>query len=89
MPHYRRVGDVPRKRHTVHAMPDGDGRFLEELMGTEGFRGPSSLLYHRRSPSALARIEDGPVEATCLVANRPLRPHHLRSTSLDAGATVR
>ena len=88
MPHYRRVGDVPRKRHTVHAMPDGDGRFLEELMGTEGFRGPSSLLYHRRSPSALARIEDGPVEATCLVANRPLRPHHLRSTSLDAGATA-
>jgi len=83
VPHYRRVGDVPRKRHTVHAAPNGDGRYLEELMGSEGFRGPSSLLYHRHSPSALLRIDEGPIERTCLVPNRPLRPHHLRTGALD------
>ena len=55
MPHYRRVGDVPRKRHTLHRH-DGAVAF-EELMGTDGFSGASALLYHRRSPSAIVRIE--------------------------------
>ena len=59
MTYYRRVGDIPRKRHTLHRV---DGEVCpEELVGTEGFSGPSSLLYHRRSPSAIASIE--PVDA--------------------------
>ena len=80
MPYYRAVGDIPRKRHTVHRV-DGDVAF-EELMGTEGFSGASALLYHRHSPSAIVRIE--PAEATEPVfhANMPLRPHHLRTTDL-------
>jgi homogentisate 1,2-dioxygenase len=81
MPYYRRVGDVPHKRHTIHHV-DGAMAF-EELMGTEGFSGISSLLYHRHSPSAIVRIE--PVEAAepAFRANMPLRPHHLRTTSLE------
>jgi homogentisate 1,2-dioxygenase len=55
MPSYRRVGEVPRKRHTV-AMA-GEGRRLEELMGQDGFSEESALLYHRHSPSALTSIE--------------------------------
>ena len=60
MTYYRRVGDVPPKRHTVHRDASGD-RLLEELMGTHGFAGASSLLYHRHSPSAIvARVVVAP-----------------------------
>jgi homogentisate 1,2-dioxygenase len=80
MPIYRRAGDVPRKRHTLHRR-DGEVLF-EELMGTEGFTGPSSLLYHRRSPSAITRIETHPTRPPCWHENDPLRPHHLRTADL-------
>lgn len=91
MPYYHRVGDVPRKRHTVFR--DGDGhRFHEELMGQEGFSSRSSLLYHRHSPSALSAIEavdavDGPGgSAAVATPDHPLTPRHLRTGELPAGA---
>ena len=80
MPYYRCVGDVPRKRHTVH-MVDGS-RAFEELMGTEGFSGLSSLLYHRSSPSAIVRIEPVDIDVPVFRANHPVRPHHLRTPQL-------
>src|SRR5436190_77006 len=46
MPYYRRVGEVPPKRHTQFSQPDGS-LYAEELMGQEGFSSDSSLLYHR------------------------------------------
>ena len=52
MAHYRKVGEVPRTRHTQHPNPDG-GLHYEELMGEEGFSGDSSLLYHKAIPSAI------------------------------------
>ncbi|CAN5534532.1 homogentisate 1,2-dioxygenase [soil metagenome] len=88
MTHYRRVGHVPPKRHTVHRDADG-GRLLEELMGTNGFSGASSLLYHRRSPTALlsvAAVDDG---RGPLRPNQPVAPVHLRTGELgvvDHGA---
>ncbi len=84
MPHYRSVGDVPRKRHLRSPAPGG-GLLHEELMGEEGFSGESSLLYHLRSPSAL--LEAAPVEVPApeLVANDPLLPRHLRTPALPGG----
>ena len=84
MPHYRSVGDVPRKRHLRSPGPGG-GLLHEELMGEEGFSGESSLLYHLRSPSALLAAD--PVEAGTarLVANDPLLPRHLRTAELPEG----
>jgi homogentisate 1,2-dioxygenase len=60
---------------------DGEVAF-EELMGTEGFSGASALLYHRRSPSAIVRVESVPQPAPCWYPNQPLRPHHLRTGAL-------
>ncbi|MGI5324219.1 homogentisate 1,2-dioxygenase [Actinomadura nitritigenes] len=77
MAHYRRVGDVPPKRHTQHR--DASGRlYFEELMGEEGFSADSSLLYHREIPSAIvdSRPWDAPDPATA--PNQPLKPRHLR-----------
>jgi len=84
--YYRAVGDIPRKRHTLHRV---DGAVcVEELVGEEGFSGPSSLLYHRGSPSAIVAIE--PVEGAAghedvFEANQPVTPYHLRTAQLTDG----
>lgn len=50
MPLYRKVGLVPDKRHVVFRQPNGD-LYHEELFGTEGFSGVSSLVYHLHPPT--------------------------------------
>ena len=42
---YCKMGRIPAKRHTVFRKDDGS-LFHEELFGTEGFSGVSSLVYH-------------------------------------------
>ncbi len=84
MPHYRRVGEVPRKRHS-YVQAEG-GYLFEELMGHEGFAQESSLLYHRHSPSAIVAVEAverAPVDA---IPDSPLVPRHLRTDDVSAGA---
>jgi homogentisate 1,2-dioxygenase len=84
MPHYRRVGDVPPKRHTQFRTPDG-GLYAEELMGSDGFSSASSLLYHRRPPTALLAADAVPPGDDGVRPNIPLLPHHLRTADLPAG----
>ncbi len=83
MPQYRRIGDVPAKRHTLHRGPEG--RLAEELMGQLGFSGPSSLLYHLHSPSALHAVD----AVECVRAepspNQACAPFHLRLATLSEG----
>lgn len=75
--YYRQVGDIPRKRHTLHRV---DGHVcVEELVGQEGFSGPSSLLYHRGSPSAVVAAEAVAGPAPQFGPNLPVAPHHLRT----------
>ena len=50
MPLYRQVGKIPHKRHTVFKQPNGN-LYHEELFGTEGFAGVSSLVYHLYPPT--------------------------------------
>ncbi len=83
MPHYRTVGDVPRKRHTRHHA-DGD-RLHEELMGQEGFSSASSLLYHRHSPSAIVEVEVVDHEPGQATPDRPLVPRHIRTGDVETG----
>ncbi|MCB2198394.1 homogentisate 1,2-dioxygenase [bacterium] len=54
MPIYHAVGNIPRKRHVVFKNPKG-GIYYEHLMGTTGFDGPASLLYHLRQPTQVIR----------------------------------
>jgi homogentisate 1,2-dioxygenase len=87
MAHYRRIGDVPPKRHTQFR--DEQGVLLaEELMGEEGFSSDSSLLYHRNIPSAMvdARVWDLPDLST--TPNHPLMPRHLRLHDLFGDDTT-
>lgn len=50
MPIYRQVGKIPKKRHIVFRQPNGE-LYHEELFGTEGFSGISSLVYHLYPPT--------------------------------------
>lgn len=50
MPVYQRHGKIPSKRHVVFRQPDGS-LYHEELFGTEGFGGVSSLVYHLNPPT--------------------------------------
>lgn len=47
------MGSVPPKRHTIHEKPEG-GIYYEQLFGTEGFHGLSSLLYHTHRPTMIS-----------------------------------
>jgi len=82
MPYYRRVGEVPRKRHTQFRQPDGS-LYAEELMGQEGFSSDSSLLYHRHLPTAIVAAEEFTPPTWARVPNLPLKPRHLRTHKLD------
>ncbi|HLU44155.1 MAG TPA: homogentisate 1,2-dioxygenase [Natronosporangium sp.] len=84
MPYYRRVGEVPPKRHTQFRQPDGS-LYAEELMGQEGFSSDSSLLYHRHLPTAIVAAEPYQPRAWTRSPNHPLKPRHLRTHKLDVG----
>src|SRR4051794_10680353 len=83
MPYYRRVGEVPPKRHTQFRQPDGS-LYAEELMGQEGFSSDSSLLYHRHLPTAIVAAQTHEPPAGSRVPNHPLKPRHLITHKLDA-----
>lgn len=55
MPVYHRLGKIPQKRHTQFRKPDGS-LYHEQLFGTIGFDGMSSLLYHLHRPTMVAAI---------------------------------
>ena len=55
MPFYHKLGKIPPKRHTVFKNPEG-GIYHEQLFGTIGFDGMSSLLYHIQPPTAVIKI---------------------------------
>ncbi|WP_461148656.1 homogentisate 1,2-dioxygenase [Spirosoma pulveris] len=66
MPFYHTLGQIPPKRHTQFTRPVppdgatssfGDGPFYyEQLFGTIGFEGMSSLLYHVHRPTMVREV---------------------------------
>ncbi len=56
MPFYHKLGKIPHKRHTTFRKPDGS-LYYEQLFGTEGFVGMSSLLYHLQRPTQVKEIK--------------------------------
>ncbi len=58
MPFYQRLGEVPRKRHTVFR--ENGTLLTEEVLGLEGFSGNESILYHLLSPCRIQEL--GPFE---------------------------
>ncbi len=55
MPIYHTLGKIPPKRHTIFEKPGG-GLYYEQLFGTVGFDGMSSLLYEIYRPTMVRSI---------------------------------
>lgn len=55
MPIYHKLGKIPPKRHTQFTKPNG-GLYYEQLFGTIGFDGMSSLSYHIHRPTQVKEI---------------------------------
>lgn len=55
MPHYYRLGDIPKKRHTQFRKPNGE-LYAEELVSTRGFDADYSLAYHHHPPTLVESV---------------------------------
>ena len=66
MPFYHKLGKIPHKRHIQFEKPDA-GLYYEQLFGTEGFHGFSSLLYHVHRPTQIKHIGE-PIDLTPVAA---------------------
>jgi homogentisate 1,2-dioxygenase len=56
MPFYRKLGNIPHKRHTQFRKENGE-LYQEQLFGTIGFDGMSSLLYHNHPPTLVKELK--------------------------------
>lgn len=55
MPLYHTLGKIPHKRHTTFRQPNGE-LYKEQLFGTIGFDGMSSLMYHVHAPTMVKEV---------------------------------
>ena len=86
MPVYHSLGSIPRKRHIAFRKPDGS-LYSEQLVGNEGFTGPSSLLYHVYPPTtvrSVKRLGDVKYEAD---SDLTLRHRHFRTAQFKRGGS--
>jgi homogentisate 1,2-dioxygenase len=55
MPFYHQLGKIPHKRHTVFRQENGE-LYHEQLFGTAGFDGMSTLMYHIQPPTVVKEV---------------------------------
>ena len=55
MPIYHKLGQIPKKRHTQFHKPNGN-LYYEQVFGTIGFDGMSSLMYHIHRPTMVKEV---------------------------------
>ena len=77
MPLYHKLGTIPQKRHTVFKKKDGSLHH-EELFGTIGFDGMSSLLYHLQRPTRVKEVFEAED-----VSPKPAVGHNIKSRLLQ------
>ena len=77
MPFFHQLGNIPHKRHVIHEKPDG-GMYYEQLFGTEGFHGMSSLLYHVYRPTMIKSISEPVFSGPIAAVNHNISPMMLK-----------
>lgn len=78
MPFYHSIGRIPHKRHTTFYKPDGQNLYYEQLFGTEGFHGFSSLLYHVHRPTIITSVGDSTDVAPKAAEDKNIKSRMLR-----------
>ena len=84
MTYYYKMGTIPHKRHTQFRQPDGS-LYHEELMGTRGFSGIQSLLYHLHPPTQIQKIVMERTVDIPYAEPGSLHHRHLRTATVKAG----
>ncbi len=83
MPFYKKLGKIPKKRHTVFKSKGGK-LYYEELFGNEGFHGSSSLLYHINRPTRISNIDKTEKINDYFLDIKNLHPRLFDSSKLDS-----
>ena len=84
MPRYHAMGKMPRKRHTTFNKPNG-GLYQEELFGTAGFAGMSSLIYHLYPPTVVSEIKRGKDITPKIAIEKNMKAMSFQGFSLPEG----
>lgn len=83
MPVYHRLGEIPHKRHTQFRKPDGE-LYKEQLFGTIGFDGMSSLLYHLHPPTAVKHVGESIDVAPKVAVSKNMKALKLKGFDVPA-----
>lgn len=76
MPIYHKLGTFPSKRHIQFRKPDGS-LYYEQLFGTIGFAGMSSLLYHIHRPTRIHEILESQEWKPRIAVEKNITPRRL------------
>lgn len=85
MPFYHKLGDIPQKRHTVFKDANGNHRY-EQLFGTIGFDGMSSLMYHTHRPTMVKEIRESYSVAPKIAVEKNLKSYRLHGFNIEPAA---
>jgi homogentisate 1,2-dioxygenase len=77
MPFYTRLGNIPHKRHTTFKKENGEYHY-EQLFGTIGFDGMSSLLYHVHRPTIIREVRESKDVSPKIAVNNNITPLALK-----------
>src|SRR5210317_713717 len=83
MPRYHTLGSIPPKRHTTFENPKG-GLYQEELFGTAGFVGMSSLIYHLYPPTVVNEIKQIKNVSPKIASSKNMKALSFKGFSLPA-----
>jgi len=85
MPIYHKLGKIPPKRHTIFEKPGG-GLYYEQLFGTVGFDGMSSLLYQINRPTMIQAIGEAVDVSPKIAIAKNIHPRKLIGFDVPAKA---
>ena len=83
MPIYHKLGEIPQKRHVQFKKADGS-LYYEQLFGTIGFDGMSSLLYHHHRPTMVKDLGVSQDVTPKIAVDRSVRSRKLISFEVGA-----
>lgn len=84
MPIYHKLGTIPQKRHTIFDKPGG-GIHYEQLFGTVGFDGMSSLLYHLHRPTQVRSVAEPKNVMPAIAVERNMKARLLQGFNIPKG----
>lgn len=77
MPFYQKLGKIPHKRHTVFRQANGE-LYHEQLFGTAGFDGMSTLMYHIQPPTVIKEVRGQKNIAPEIAIDKNLMPRSFK-----------